>query len=257
MLQESIRVMAERIQSILSEPTIYLYGSVSFGDFRLGWSDIDLLVLAGDPVSEQQARELVDLRQRLTQEHDGSPYFRLFEGGMLSKRAFFSGENSTAVYWGTGGQRVTSAYSLDSFAIAALLDRGVLLCGNDIREQCRYPTHDEFRSDIRRHCHTMRQYAQTTGGRVTSCGWLLDIARGLYTLRTGKVIAKTAAGEWALAERLAPDAGMLRRAVAIRKDPLAYQNDPETLAWCAALGPYIQAFADVLERELEASYVTY
>lgn len=52
-----------------------------------------------------------------------------------------------------------------------------------------------------------------------SCGWLLDIAQGLYTLRTGTLIAKTSAGEWALAEWLCPDADALRHTLTLRRNP--------------------------------------
>jgi hypothetical protein len=51
-----------------------------------------------------------------------------------------------------------------------------------------------------------RKYVQETGRRVTLPGWLLDIARCIYSLRTGGVIAKTAVGEWAVKENIAPDA---------------------------------------------------
>ena len=45
-LQRSIERMADRISNVLdkSTPIIWLYGSVVLDDFRLGWSDIDLLV---------------------------------------------------------------------------------------------------------------------------------------------------------------------------------------------------------------------
>ena len=241
MLNESIRVMTDRIMLLLADnnPAIHLFGSVVLNDFRLGWSDIDMIVLTKAPISERQADELVNLRQTLTAEYNGNPYFRLFEGGILSQKAFFTGEKDTVVYWGTSGQRITDNFQLDSFARAELPDLFP------------YPPHEQFKADIRRHYTTIRQYAQATTNEITSCGWLLDIARGLYTLRTDKVIAKTAAGEWAVEKNLAPDADILQRAVQIRKTPLDYAGDAEALEWCGALGPHIQEFADVLERELK------
>ena len=76
---------------------------------------------------------------------------------------------------------------------------------------------------------------------------MLDIARGLYTLRTGRILSKTAAGEWALREGLAPDPSVLERVLAIRKEPLLYRDDPGTLDFIATLGPAVAAFAVVLE----------
>jgi len=252
-LDGSIQIMTDRIRSILGEanPTIYLFGSAVLGDFRLGWSDIDIMVLTDRPIEKKQTRRLVKLRQKLMKEYKGNPYFRLFEGGMLSKQAFFGNAKDIVVYWGTSGQRLTDEYRLDSFAVAELLGCGALLYGEDVRGRLRYPTHEQFKADIQKHYNAIRQHGRNTNAtKGTQCGWLLDIARGLYTLRTDKVIAKTAAGEWALAEGLAPEPDVLRRAVEIRKSPLKYIDDPATIAWCATLGEHNMAFADVLEKEL-------
>lgn len=43
-------------------PSVYLYGSSVLNDFRLGWSDIDILILTGKQMSEEQAQRLVGLR---------------------------------------------------------------------------------------------------------------------------------------------------------------------------------------------------
>ncbi|MDR2686394.1 MAG: nucleotidyltransferase domain-containing protein [Oscillospiraceae bacterium] len=251
-LDDSIQVMTARIQSILggANPTVCLFGSAVLGDFRPGWSDIDIFVLTDRPIEKKQARKLAGLRQRLMKEYRGNPYFRLFEGGMLSKQAFFGGGKDTVVYWGTSGQRLADEYRLDSFAVAELLGCGAPLCGEDIRERLDYPMHEAFRADVLRTYNAIRRHGQTGKPKITACGWLLDIARGLYTLRTDKVIAKTAAGEWALAEGLAPEPDILRRALEIRREPLLYIDDPQAIAWCAALGEHNMAFADVLEQEL-------
>jgi len=246
MLEESIAIMADRICSVLrdNDPSVCLFGSVVLDDFRLGWSDIDILVLTDAPIHEDQANVLVTLRQTLTDEFGGNPYFRLFEGGFLSKEAFSGGLTDTVVYWGTSGQRITDTYVLDSFAAAEIATRGRLLYGKDIRKRFIYPSHEQFKRDIERHCRTIRQHGKS------GCGWLLDIARGLYTLRTNRIIAKTAAGEWALAEKLAPDPEIMERAIRIRKNPLKYKEDSETFEWYKTLGGHIQEFADVLEKEL-------
>lgn len=251
MLDASIRAMTARLAFLLSgyEPSVSLYGSVAFDDFRFGWSDIDILVLTNRPIEPALARSLVALRQDMVGE-TGNPYFRLFEGGMLSREAFFSGGKDTVVYWGTSGQRLKDAYALDSFAVAELLRHGRTLLGESVAPRLSYPAPQAFFADIARHCATIREHASVTGPSVASCGWLLDIARGLYTLRTGEVAAKTHAGEWALAENLAPEPDVLRRALSIRREPSRFASDPEALAFCAELGPHIQRFADVLEGEL-------
>ena len=121
------------------------------------------------------------------------------------------------MYWGTSGQRTTENYKMDSFEMAELLDSGILLYGDDIREKMIYPTYAQIRDDIARHVQAARKHGVVVG-------WLLDIARGIYTLRTGKIIAKTAAGEWVLENGMCPDADAMQKAVQIRKRPLRSQK---------------------------------
>ncbi len=51
------------------------------------------------------------------------PYFRLFEGGILPQKAFWENTETTAIYWGTSGQRRTTGYQLDPFAKIELLEK--------------------------------------------------------------------------------------------------------------------------------------
>ena len=245
-LHEAIHAMTQEILSVLAEnqPTLYLFGSVVLEDFQLGWSDIDIVVLTRRCIAAEQADALVGLRQHMLERCPSNPYFRLFEGGMLSAEAFFSGEKDTVVYWGTSGQRTTDRYALDSFAVAELLTQGVLLCGEDVRHRFTAPTHAQFVADIRCHYETIRQHG------TQGWGWLLDIARGLYTLQHDRVIAKTRAGEWALENALCPVPEALARAVAVRKAPLAYAPRADYQAYARQTGEAIQRFADVLAQAL-------
>ena len=251
-MESSINNMVNRMATILSgnNPSIYLFGSVVLDDFRLGWSDIDIICLAEEVLSEEQAQVLVGLRQTLSKEYPENVYYRLFEGGILSLSAFLNKASDRAVYWGTRGQRITDAYDLDPFAKIEIKDSGRLLFGRDFKDKISYPTENEIKSAVENHYQVIRRYARKTNRSVTSAGWLFDIARCLYTLRTGAIIAKTDAGEWAIGENLVPDTKIMKRAVEIRKNPNYYKTDEDTLNWLATLGPYIQRFADVLENQL-------
>lgn len=251
-LHESINVMTKQIANILDscKPSIYLYGSVVLDDYKLGWSDIDILVLTKKPISEEQANQLVNLRQNLLANEPDNAYYRSFEGGMLTLDAFVLGEPDNVVYWGTSGQRITSQYDFDSFGMCQLLDSGILLYGDDVRSKMTRPAYSDLRADVRGHYEAIRQYAQKTGRDLYAYGWLLDISRCMYTLRTGKIIAKTAAGEWALRENICPCVDALARAVEVRKDPIKYKNDALTFDYAETLGDSIRRYADVLEQEL-------
>lgn len=103
-------------------------------------------------------------------------------------------------------------------------------------------------ADVKRHYETIRKYAQSTGRSFYSFSWMLDIARCIYTLRTGKIIAKTKAAEWALENNLCPNPDALRYALIVRRSPLEYRDDKETFDYAETLEEPIQRFADVLEK---------
>lgn len=65
-------------------------------------------------------------------------------------------------------------------------------------------TYKQLREEVIKHYHTIRKHAVKTNESIYSCGWLLDIARGIYTLRTGRIISKTRAGEWVIEQGLCP-----------------------------------------------------
>lgn len=252
--QLAINKMVRNISSILSDckPSIYMYGSSVLNDFRLGWSDIDILVLTDKQITEDQAKTLIGLRQAMLENEPGNPYYRFFEGGMLTLEAFLSKNPDHVVYWGTSGERIADSYMLDSFGMAELIESGVLLHGKDIRKELKYPAFHELHADVNRHYGTIRKYAQSVGRSFYSFGWMLDIARCIYTFRTGKIIAKTEAAKWALTNHLCPDPNALTTALKVRRNPLKYRNDKETFDYAETLADPIQRFADVLEKELEA-----
>lgn len=54
----AINTMVREISSVLSdcEPSIYLYGSSVLNDFRLGWSDPDILVLTSKQIHRRTGK---------------------------------------------------------------------------------------------------------------------------------------------------------------------------------------------------------
>lgn len=145
---------------------------------------------------------------------------------------------------------MTDRYAFDSFGMVELIGNSILLCGRDIRKKLHAPDYHELYADVKHHYETIRKYAQVAERNFYTFGWLLDIARCIYTLRTGKIIAKTSAAEWALEKKLCPDVDALRYALKVRKDPLKYKDDPLTFDYAQTLAESMQRFADVLENEL-------
>lgn len=263
--QKAVEAITASIAGTLADnsPSIYLYGSCCMDDFRPGWSDIDILVLTEKQISDDQAEKLLMIRQELSKHSTAemaesirpyssdNSYYRLFEGGMLTSDSFLSKEPDCVVYWGTTGQRITDRYPPDSFMLAEIIQSGRLLFGEDLRSRFPTPAYKDFYTDIKRHYEAIRKYAIATSRSFYSFGWLFDIARGIYTLRTGCVTSKTKAAEWALENRLCPVTQALETALKVRKDPLAYLNNRQIFDYAERLGADVQKFADVLEKELK------
>ena len=249
---DSIAEMTRRIVSILggNAHSVWLYGSIVQNDFRLGWSDIDILVLTGKQISNSQAQELVQLRQVMISDAPCNPYYALFEGVIAQLDEYLSGTFSCLVYWGTTGQRIMNRYKPDPFSQYELATNGRSVYGSNDRSIFIVPGREALTEAVRSHYETIRKYAQQTDERLYSCGWLLDICRCIYTLRYNDVVSKTQAGIWALQEHIFSDEDPLKKTIEVRKEPMAYKNREDIRQWLRDLGPVIQQYADILEREL-------
>lgn len=252
-MESSIGTMVRRMAELTDGDLygVWLYGSVVLDDFRLGWSDIDFIALTGSPLDQGKAERLLGLRQRLSEEFPENPYFRLFEGVITSVGEYRSDRYSRLVYWGTSGQRITDRYERDPFSDHELAECGRRVFGTAPAPGFIRPERDALVSAVRRLYEGIRRCAVQTDTSLYSCGWLLDIARCMYTLRRGGVVSKTRAGEWALEQDVFPDGKPLSAALAIRRSPLEYKDREDVKSWLCSLGPVVMEYADVLERELE------
>lgn len=229
----------------------WLYGSVALDDFQLGWSDIDFVALVDGPILEDQADRLLMLRQDMLAAEPDNPYYRAFEGVIAGVEEYRSQSFQRLVYWGTSGQRITDRYAPDTFSLFELAKYGKPVYG-DRAWILPAPGREELVRAVRGHYGFLRRYAVQTSESLYSCGWLLDIARCIYTLRNDDVIAKTRAGIWALEKHLFSDEAPLRKAIEIRRHPLSFKDRAEIRQWLKGLGPVVQDYADVLERELQS-----
>ena len=249
-LRLAINTMAVSIYNILEsvQPSIYLYGSVTAEDFRPGWSDIDLLVLTQEPITETQADLLLTLRQQLAQRDPDTPYYRAFEGGMLDLGSFLTNESTRVVYWGTTGERIKERHDFSAFDRASLLQNGQLLLGKDVRRHFEMPEYPEIATAVISHAVSIRQHGK--GARsLYAYGWLLDIARCMYTLVNGRLTTKTTAAQWALDEHLCPCPAELSMALTVRRQPELI-HDESVLAYAEGLTEAIQSFLNLLEKAL-------
>ena len=224
-----------------------LYGSAAMDDFQDGFSDIDILVLTEDEVSKKQADTLLYLRQKLVDKYN-EPFFRLLEGVIVNKDAFFNEKDSNAVYWGTGGERITDKPSFMPFDIICLKEYGQILYGSDFKYLLNDFSPDTIRKQIIHTYNTVKQHGVITESKK-SAGWFSYIARSLFTLETGKITSKSAALCWAAENNHYTDA-LLRLIISIRQGAdytASMKNSGETIA---SLDQHLKSFNKVLESWL-------
>ena len=85
---------------------------------------------------------------------------------------------------------------------------------------------------------------------IYAYGWLLDIARCMYTLVNGRLTTKTAAAQWALDEHLCPCPAELSMALTVRRQPELIR-DASVLDYAEGLTEAIQSFSALLEQALD------
>ena len=112
------------------------------------------------------------------------------------------------------------------------------------------PSREELVLAVQNHFDSIRKYAVQTNESLYSCGWLLDIARCIYTLRYNDIIGKTQAGIWALSEHIFPEEEPLRKTLEIRQQPIKYKDRADIKLWLSNLGTTVQRYADILGIEL-------
>lgn len=247
-LDNSIKVMVDNLNQILKDNilSIYLYGSYTLNDFKLGWSDIDILVLTKRELDLVVAEKLLYLRQDLLKSEPRNKFYRSFEGAILSFDGFLTHKKENVVYWGTKGEKIRDCYVLDSFSMKQLVNNSKLIFGTDVRDRFKEPVFQDLLKDVLKHYETIREHARVTGRNVYSFGWFLDISRCIYTLQTGDIISKTEAGKWALKKGLCPDKKVLKSVLKIRGNPSKYLSKKRIMDYAETFGDYVQNYADVL-----------
>ena len=150
--------MTREITAILGKKahSLWLYGSVVLDDFRLGWSDVDFLALSSGPLTAEEAERLLLLRQRLSAQEPGNPYYRCFEGIVADRDEYLRQDYTRVVYWGTSGQRVTDRVGEDVFARYELAKYGRPVFGNPDRSLFREPDRGSLVRAVRDHLRGIR-----------------------------------------------------------------------------------------------------
>jgi GrpB-like predicted nucleotidyltransferase (UPF0157 family) len=229
--------------SVLS---VYCYGSATYDDFHIGYSDLDFFAIIDKAITEEDFQRLSSLRRELrSMKH---PILSVLEGEIISKTAIKNDIKSNVIYWGTSKDKLTRKYSLSGFSLRGLLDKGFLVFGTDMKNQFPYPDDEEMVSQVNHMINTVQHYAQMTSENIHSMDWLFLISQSIHWLRTSNVTGKSLAALWAIDNYTDKWTAALKKALEIRQAPVLAETEANKI-WLSNLGYDIQCACNTLIAE--------
>jgi predicted nucleotidyltransferase len=234
-----LHFMLTNVQAILGDRLVgmYLYGSLSLGDFDPGSSDVDFWVVMDEDLPEEALVRLRDMHETIAASE--LPYAQRLEGSYIPRAALRRYDPDNARHPTIG---IDWPFQIALHGKAGIIERyivrtrGVVVWGpapdtlidpvsiGEIQEQVHELLNTFWRAtlDDRAFFHS-REYLAF--GVLTMC-------RALYTLREGVVASKPQAAAWA--QEVCPDwKPMIEQALIWRSDHSAGTEDEvtETLAF--------------------------
>lgn len=193
-----------RVQAILREKLVgvYLYGSLSLGDFDPASSDVDFLVVTTEELSEKILAELRDMHEQIAT--SGLPYARRLEGSYIPTIALRHYDPAHARHPSIGIDwdfQVVPHKSNWVLEYSIVREHGVVVVGPSPKMLIDPISPDELRQAV---CEQLLGFWQN---QLADPEWLrprdyqafavLTMCRALCTLSLGKVVSKPEAAAWA------------------------------------------------------------
>ena len=198
-----LRRLLTGVQAVLGKHFIglYLYGSLASGDFQLGRSDIDFVVVTNDVLPAALLPALEALHSRLAASE--LAWATRLEGAYLPRDVLrrHDPEGSSYPCFNEGRFRLERLGPDWVIQRHILREHSVVVAGPDPRPWIDPVTPDDLRRAVR---ETLQGW---WAPMLTNPAWLdrvdyrsfavLTMCRGLYALEYGAIVSKTAAAQWA------------------------------------------------------------
>jgi len=209
----------EAITSVLGENLVglYLYGSCITGDFDEHVSDVDLLAVIKDDLSEDKLAVLASRHGAIARRHP--QWDDRVEVVYISRRglANFRDRPSPAAVI-SPGEPFHAIEAGDDWLITWYPARqnGVALIGPPADEVIPPISRDEYVESVRKHMRSFPPRLSGTPPLASLAYAILTTCRGLYTVEHGEQVSKLKAAGWA--ERRLPEwSGLIRNALLWRR----------------------------------------
>lgn len=217
--------LLRELRAVLREELVglYLYGSLSLGDFDPGGSDIDFLVATGDRLPVETVAALGEMHARIAA--SGLPWSRRLEGSYLPLAALRRHDPADARHpsigldWEFGVWEHGSNWVIERQIVR---EHGVAVWGPPPRSLIDPVAPEALRAATRE--ALLGFWAEQLHGpdwlraRAYQAFTILTMCRALQTLATGRVASKSEAAAWAREAYGGRWAALIERALAWRGD---------------------------------------
>ena len=207
-LPEEVRpilaLLRESIQDVLGDQLVglYLYGSLSSGDFDPASSDVDFVAVTRGTLADETCERLREMHVRITA--SGLPFATKLEGSYIPQEAWRRYDPANARHPTIGVDWPFQIGFHDANWVierAIVREQGVVLCGPTPETPIDPISPEQLREA------TCQQIADVWQRRIADTNWprpciypafaVLTLCRALYTLQHGAFCSKPVAAAWA------------------------------------------------------------
>lgn len=252
-VNEILNILLFDVKKVLSDQFVgmYLYGSLSSGDFNLATSDIDFLVVTEDHLPESKTAQLESMHERIWS--GGHAYASKLEGAYVPRRAIrrHNPDDAPCPTINEGTFYLARPGSDWIIQRHVVREHGVIVEGPDPRTLIDHVGPDDIREAIR---GVLREWWFPM---LEDSSWLeshpgnyhgfavITMCRALHGLETGVIASKPAAVAWAREKLGSEWNSLLDQAVASQ-----YDRQSEFLAETLDLIRFIKASISEGDRPL-------
>ncbi len=224
-VQAVLQLLLAEVRAVLGPDFIglYLYGSLSSGDFNPRSSDIDFLVVTARQLPAERVQALKEMHTRITA--SGLKWAQKLEGSYIPLDDLRRYDPAHATHPSIGVDWKFGVYPHGHDWIIQrhiLRQQGVRLAGPPPQTLIDPISPDEIRQAVRDTLHDWWQGHVIDSRRLQSRDYqafaVLTMCRALYTLQTGEIVSKPVAAAWAKRTLEPHWAGLIDRALAFEPD---------------------------------------
>lgn len=246
MIYQTLELFTRQLQGLLGSRlvSVILHGSILFDDLAPGYSDIDVIVIVEDALTEDESAHLDELR---VTSGECAPFGCILEGEFIPKVLCDPQQAGQVYCWGTHRTYSYTGRRRQDFSWQLLLERGIVIFGEDLRAAMPAVPTTVLLDDIRATCAAMREFGSRPSPKAIE--WLFLAARALVWLHERRICSKSEAADWAQQHAQGEWKQQLETANWLRQH-FSVAKTPVMQAWLRSLPHPIQAACEEVEQVL-------